>query len=185
MPMRGLEGGRRAVPALAAFLVALAGCANTAAPTSQPAISTQATPSSSIPVYAGPSEEYLPLIAACLREAGWNAEINQADGGLVIASLTSAQRPAFTAARSACEQRIGTPPPPQPATAEQIHQRYLFLVQARQCLMALGYTISEPPTEETFADSYATGPWSPFNEVADQATTQQAWNEANDKCPQA
>jgi hypothetical protein len=51
--------------------------------------------------------------------------------------------------------------------------------------MALGYTISEPPTEETFADSYATGPWSPFNEVADQATTQQAWNEANDKCPQA
>lgn len=185
MPMRGLEGGRLAVLALSLVLGGLAGCASTTAPSPQSSIVSDATPSSSIPVYAGPSEEYLPLIAACLREAGWNAEITQADGGLVIKSLTSAQRPAFTAARSACEQRIGTPPPPQPASAEQIHERYAFLVQARQCLMALGYTISEPPTEETFADSYATGPWSPFNEVADQATTQQAWNEANDNCPQA
>jgi hypothetical protein len=183
--MRGLEGGHLAVLALALILAGLTGCANTTVPSPQSTAVSDASPSSSIPVYAGPSEEYLPLIAACLREAGWNAEINQADGGLVIESLTSQQRPALMEARSACEQQIGAPPPPEPASAEQIHERYAFLVQARQCLMALGYTISEPPTEETFADSYATGPWSPFNEVADQATTQQAWNEANDKCPQA
>jgi hypothetical protein len=135
-------------------------------------------------VYDGPRDEYIPLLAACLREHGWPAEI-RADGGLSVDSLADDQRQAFMAARGECEAEIGSLPPAPPLDEEQIRQRYEFLLGARQCLIDLGYPISDPPTVETFIETYATGPWSPFNDLADQTTSEHEWLEANERCPQS
>lgn len=64
-----------------------------------------------------------------------------------------------------------------------MRDRYQYLLQVRQCLMELGYTISEPPSVDAFIESWATGPWSPYSDVVDVANREQ-WAEANEKCPQ-
>jgi hypothetical protein len=122
-------------------------------------------------------------MAACLREAGWDAVVDPADGGIRLDSLTVEQRPAFQAAEAACWQEIGLPPAPEPLSEVEIRDRYQYLLQARQCLMNLGYTISEPPSVDAFIANWSTRPWTPYNEVADVATREQ-WAEANEKCPQ-
>lgn len=159
--------------------VLLSGCA-----TDRPSVSSTPTlmPAASTPVYAGPPDEYFPRLAACLREAGWDVVVDPA-GGMRLDSLTVEQRPAFQAAKAACQQDIGLPPPPRPLSESEIRDRYQYLLQARQCLMELGYTISEPPSVDAFIESWATGPWSPYSDVVDVANREQL-AEANEKCPQ-
>ena len=105
------------------------------------------------------------------------------DGDSMTADIPPEQRSAFMAAKDACEAQIGEPPTPRPLSEQEIRDRYDYLVQARQCLIDLGYTMSEPPSVDEFIDSWATGPWSPYNDLADQ-TTRQQWEEANQECPQ-
>ena len=40
--------------------------------------------------------------------------------------LTAEQRPAFDAAKAACEQEIGQPPPLVPLTEAEIRERYSY-----------------------------------------------------------
>lgn len=87
------------------------------------------------------------------------------------------------AARFTCEARIGEPPPPVPLTKEEIIHRWAYLLEMRACLMSLGYEISDPPPLQRFIDTWATGPWSPYNDLADQ-TGQIGWEAANRECPQ-
>jgi hypothetical protein len=173
---------RQTATILAAVCLAgiTAGC-SVASPSGYHAATVTAAPSAS--PYAGLPAEYLPRLAGCLREAGWDAEVDASGDSLTVDSLTVEQRPAFMQAKTACEQEIGAPPPPEPLSEIDIRNRYGYLLQARLCLLALGYTISEPPTFDAFAESWLTGPWSPYNDVADVANQQQ-WQEANLRCPQ-
>lgn len=180
--------------ALILALLTLAGCTDGpvgASPTGSPLPSSASEPPSpsppgsseaGLPVYSGPENEYLPLLAACLREAGW--QVTASDRGDEMSGvIPPEQRAAYHAAERACQSQIGTPPTPRPATLDEIRARYDYLVEMRQCLIDLGYTLAEPPTFEVFADSWATGPWSPYNEVADTANRDQ-WAAANEQCPQ-
>jgi hypothetical protein len=87
------------------------------------------------------------------------------------------------AAKRACEAEIGVPPTAQPLSESEIKARYDYLVQARECLLDLGYSISDPPSIDEFLDTWATGPWTPYSDLADQ-TNQQQWENANQRCPQ-
>ncbi|MEO8207517.1 MAG: hypothetical protein ABI598_00675 [Chloroflexota bacterium] len=130
----------------------------------------------------GTSEEYVAALAGCLREAGWNM---QADGvGGLSADISAEQRPAFLAAREACGAILGEPPPGAPLSETEIRARYSYLLDARRCLTKLGYAIGDPPTLEHFLESYTSGPWTPFSDLADQTTSQSEWDEANRACPQ-
>lgn len=173
------ERGQRAF--LAAALVVLLALANSCDARVEQIVSPTPSASASTAMFEGPREEYLPRLADCLRGAGWNVQLD-ADGGMSLQSLTAEQRPAFIAAKDACEQQIGTLPPPEPLSEQQIRNQYAYLLEVRQCLQKLGYTISEPPTVDAFTDSWATGPWSPYDDL--EHVSQQQWTEANQKCPQ-
>ena len=183
---RTSRGARRLLIGVAAGVLAVVACAPSPSPS--PSVESPVSPTS--PVSAGPSpfaftgsiEEYIAAVASCLRDAGWNVN---ADGVGGSADITAEQRPAFLAARESCGATLGEPPPPVPVSEAEIRARYAYLLEARDCLIDLGYAIGAPATLDHFLDSYASGPWSPFNDLADQTTSQAEWEQANQACPQA
>jgi hypothetical protein len=181
--VRGQQCARSAVLSLAIIAGILVGCTELGVAETPHATQGQRSAEAG-PVYAGPTEEYMPLLAACLRDAGWDARVDSRDGSLSVDSLGASQREAFMAARDDCVDAIGAPPSPEPITDAEIRERYDFLLEARSCLMELGYRISDPPSLETFTETYSAGPWSPFNDLASQTASQEEWLEANEACPQ-
>jgi hypothetical protein len=138
-------------------------------------------PSASTPVFTGTREEWLVNLYDCMRSAGWNVT-RLPDGGWSI-KVPPEQRDAYDAAQATCAAALGPIPTVVPLTEADIRARYEYLVRMRDCLIALGYTISEPPSVEQFVDSWESGPWSPYNDLADQ-TGPGAWEQANEACPQ-
>lgn len=125
-----------------------------------------------------PEEEYLPRLADCLRDKGIDAEI-QPDGGMRYDYGTVDRKPVFDAAMAACEQEIGPAPTPEQLTQAEISDRYAYLLEMRECLIGLGYPVSDPPSERTFIATWDTGPWSPYLDVPSEA-----FAEAEAQCPQ-
>jgi hypothetical protein len=166
------RAGNAASSAVVVVLMLLVACSTTPVSSS---------PSQALPVVTT-DEDFLEAVSRCLRDAGWKAEVGE-DGDSMSVDVSGEQREAFIKAQSECEAAVGKPGPPAVLGESEIRDRYAFLLEARQCLLDLGYAISEPPSVDTFIESWATGPWSPYLEVADM-TTQQEWQEANDKCPQ-
>ncbi len=180
------RGLRRLVISVVAGVLFVVACSP--APSVRPSAETSAGPTSSA-VSARPSPpgfttlaDYISAVAACLRDAGWNVKTDGLGG--LSADITAGQRPAFLAARETCRATLGDPPAVVPASEAEIRARYAYFLDARDCLTALGYTIGEPPTIERFIESYTSGPWSPFNDLAGQTTSQAEWDRANQACPQ-
>lgn len=125
-----------------------------------------------------PEEGYLPRLAECLRAKGIDAEL-QPDGGMSYDYGTVDRKPVFDAAMAACEEEIGPAPTPRQLTQAEISERYAYLLEMRECLIGLGYTVSDPPSERVFIATWDTGPWSPYLDVPPGA-----FEEADAKCPQ-
>lgn len=180
------RGARRLLIGVGAGVLAVVACAPS--PSVSPSVEPLASPRS--PVSARPSplaftgtmDEYIAAVAGCLRDGGWNVRTDGAGG--LSADIPAEQRPAFLAARESCGATLGEPPPVAPLSEVEIRARYAYLLEARGCLIDLGYTIGEPPTLDHFLESYTSGPWSPFNDLAGQTTSQAEWDKANQSCPQ-
>jgi hypothetical protein len=140
--------------------------------------------------YAGKSEDWLPLIAACLRDKGWDATIEW-DGGMSV-NVPSGDRSALQADEYACWGVFGGPPSFAPLTEAEIRALYHYWAHdLRDCLIGMGYTISEPPTEQDFIATYPrtegiveSGPWSPYSDLPENLGPH-SWREVNETCPQA
>src|SRR3990170_488054 len=199
-PRRGSPWQLVAAAAAAIAIVVVAAAATDAlwngrAPAGGPPASAQtdATPTPTPRPYTGAENEYLPQLAACLREAGWDAVADPSGDRMYVGPAPADQPTALVADRLACEQQIGTPPTPRPLSEAEIRARWLYLLTARECLIGLGYAISEPPDEDTFVRSWqnttvnAAGltedaPWSPYSDLPDAGPA--SWLEANRVCPQ-
>lgn len=141
--------------------------------------------------YAGKSEDWLPLIAACLRDKGWDVTIEW-DGGMSV-NVPSGDRSALEADEYACWGVFGGPPSFAPLTEAEIRALYDYLAHdLRSCLIDLGYSISDPPNEQQFVDTYPTGervvtdpstPWSPYLDLPENLGAH-TWREVNETCPQ-
>src|SRR3990170_1917375 len=151
------------------------------------------TPTPTPRPYTGAVYEYLPQLAACLRQAGWDAVADPSGDSMYVGPPSADQRAALFADTLACEQQIGTPPTPRPLSDAEIRARYQYLLTARECLIGLGYAISQPPDEDAFVWSWqnttlnAAGltvdaPWTPHSELPDAGPV--SWLEANRVCPQ-
>lgn len=156
-------------------------------PAGGPPASAQSDATPTPRLYTGAENEYLPQLAACLREAGWDAVADPSGDSMYVSAAPPDQRAALVADQLACEQQIGTPPTPRPLSDAEIRARYQYLLTARECLMGLGYEISQPPDENTFVRTWLNAeglttdaPWSPYNDLPDAAN----WEAANRACPQ-
>jgi hypothetical protein len=181
---------------LLALLAVVAGCGNInpsiSLPQSTPPSASAATgsagfspdlvsPEPSVGQFLGGADEYLPRLAECLREAGWNAHV--VNGALSV-DFTPGQESAFRSVRSACVAKLGTPPTPAPYSEAEIRAEYAYEIQLRECLIGLGYAISEPPSAEEFIDSWLQpGQWTAYRDLP-QGMPPAEWDHANQVCPQ-
>jgi hypothetical protein len=108
-------------------------------------------------------EEFERALAACMRDAGHPVEIHP--GGAVLGL------PGGTAAGDAfdlCAEQLHDD---SPLSDEQLRLQYDRALDTRDCLLARGYTISEPPTLETWLEQQRNpgpGDWVPFHQAIRQ-----------------
>jgi hypothetical protein len=128
---------------------------------------------------------WLSAVVACLQDRGWSDTAEDAGGqGITNDTLPESQRSAFSGDLAECETRAGPQPGAEAVTPQRAGQIYDQLVVTRQCLEGLGYSISDPPSRNTFIDDYLGGraPWHPYLDLPelDAAALQTATTE----CPQ-
>lgn len=138
--------------------------------------------------FAGPGDEYLAALATCLTDAGWKAEV-ESDGGLSVDSVTAEQREAFIEEKERCQTSLGTPPQERPLTDMEIGRIYDYYVdELTACVVRLGYSVSEPPSRESFVSDYYSADaelWSPYDAPANSLdVSEEEWLRLNDECPQ-
>lgn len=134
------------------------------------------------------SNAFARRLAQCLRKRGWDAETFPAGGDQLgvraAGNIPKNQQAAWHGDMMDCNESIGPPPTPDAPDEEHIRLFYAFLLEQRECLIAEGQQISEPPSEDVFVESFATGVyWTAWSEVDfDQAPSViQALEET---CPQ-
>lgn len=182
-------GRRRAILAACLLASVVPGCSVDGPPTTSPDRIPSADPAPTTSAVAQPTssateqatfdpETYAIAMVGCLREAGWDAVVNESGDGFSVQSLTPDQHSALESARIACDERVGPAPPPRQLSDGEIRERYQFLLRVRECLIGAGFDVSEPPSEDAFVDSWAAGPWSPFSEI------EMGLERALDECPQ-
>lgn len=131
-------------------------------------------------------EDWGPTMAECLTAAGFADVSSGEDGSLEWGSVPQAQMSAFELARYTCSAQFPQDPKfLRPLTGEQLGRLYDYYAgDLTECLTELGYEVSAPPSRQEFQDTYATSPWLPFTEAAEQATAPGASAELAAACPQ-
>lgn len=119
----------------------------------------------------------------CLTEAGYPTESN---GGV---NVPSGNEEAFALAQYTCAVQY---PVPERYTRtwsdKEIRLQYAWTVDfVIPCLEDRGHSISDPPSESVFVDSWLSDPYFPFAQVSlavAEDNFNQAWAELEDACPQ-
>lgn len=122
--------------------------------------------------------DWAPAYVECAREFGAAAQQTD-DGG--IANPVAAGRPVEDGLDAECIDRIGPPPSAPPLTPAFLRGYYRLLVEQADCLREHGYTISEPPSEDSWVESYDGYSWNPLLDVNAQGKDP---GTADGLCPQ-
>ncbi|WP_207082627.1 hypothetical protein [Nocardioides sp. S5] len=124
----------------------------------------------------------------CLRDRGWDAETFDAGGGQIgvqpASQIPKSQLGGWSQDMRSCATKSDPLPPVAAPNESQVAAFYSFLLDQRTCLVDEGESISEPPSEDTFVESFASGEyWTPWSDVdLDQAPERIA--ELEQACPQ-
>lgn len=178
------RGRAAGVSVVCAFALAMVGCgSNTpASETVEPTFASQAGPTSAAepaPDASFDVESYILAMVGCLRDAGWDAEVVPPGDGIKVNSVTEGQGAAYREAFDVCNQRVGPAPTARLLTEAELRDLYALLLAVRDCLVAAGFEVSEPPSEDAFVESYyLAGSWDPYRDIVI------GWERAIEACPQ-
>lgn len=121
----------------------------------------------------------------CLTSRGWHVELLP-DGSIEASSETipEEQYEQYAADRDECAALAYTPL--SDLTDGDWQRLYQLELEARDCLISLGYEIEEPPSYQQFREEGATAPWSAHAALLQSAAlTPDEWGAAVEQCPQA
>lgn len=131
-------------------------------------------PGSRPPVDVGRQLSYLDFLAQCLEEQGIAAEVDREATELIVPDAH--QQEAVVAAMEGCRAQAREEGvfPEVELTREDLQRVYEQLVAAEDCLEQLGYSIQDPPSRDSFIESYEAGeePWHPYLYLPDLSPTQ-------------
>jgi hypothetical protein len=177
-----------AISAVAAWLLVVAGGAalgqgvGAASPVpSAPAPSR--TPVTSRDGIEVPTEAITPYLQ-CLLDAGeYIAEVHQppVPGAtpFFVLGITTDEETAFARAQ-VCRDTYA---PFKEKTEAEVREIYAKWVDERECLIRLGYQPQEPPSVETFVETWwQTGPWMPIDGVPYSSWTDEEYRTAKVEC---
>ena len=119
------------------------------------------------------------LTVQCLQDHGFPVTLVPPGDGISFLSVPHSQNQLAQQHLEACHAGLNLPEFEWPSP-EQIEVMYRYYVALRECLIAEGYTVSEPPSLDQYIDSFTTGPWSPYENVPGDS----GWDAIQMKCPQ-
>lgn len=120
------------------------------------------------------SEEDLGLLAACLRDRGWSAEL---ENGAITVDVPQAQKTAYEADNLECLREIGIDPD-APLSESDYESIYAWHVDIAECLEGAGLPTPDVPSYEVFRSTYDSAPWIPWSEIQGPD-----YDRAADACP--
>jgi hypothetical protein len=126
------------------------------------------------------------LLATCMNEAGFPDVTVSADGGVMSGEVSAEQSEAYDVAFYVCQTQYPLDPKyNEPLTDDQLSLLYEYYTgELSECLHGLGYTFSDPPSKQSFIDSYTTAPWGPWYESVQQVTSDAEYDTLVRTCPQ-
>lgn len=137
------------------------------------------------PIGAEENNAWVRKMVDCLQQAGFSAKAFESSQGMLGFQNTAAtqQADAWSKGITRCETQVGAAPELPRFTTEQLGRLYDFYLRQMDCLTAEGFTISEPPSRDTFvATYYSSDPWGPYADVGRISPT--TLSELETKCPQ-
>lgn len=153
---------------------------------------------SNVPVASPEHGEYLATalneltqaIVSCLADHGIAATATE-DGGVEVDTAPGEDPTPIFELQQECERDLvaaGRIPPPSQPTREYFEGAYAYNLTLKGCLEAEGFEISDPPSLETYIDSYmnpaSEGAWAPYNDISLSGVGSARWEELNRICPQ-
>lgn len=137
----------------------------------------QTDPSPSVPpdsgvVFSGTRTEYQRTIFECVQDAGWDVRLEGSTDGTGLSMIvdgldTQEQIIAFNTKLDECKAQL--PPIPEPQTEDEIREFYDNRVAQHGCLVQAGFAPTEPPSFQTFLETYRAGTldWEPVYTLAE------------------
>lgn len=111
-------------------------------------------------------DEWTAIRVSCLAEEGWTVTTSP-DGGVLFPDVSEEQAVEMENANDLCGERYPVDPRyHQPLTREQLTILYDWHVNTTiPCMEAEGFTGFDPPSLETFIETYEQEAWSPYTDV--------------------
>jgi hypothetical protein len=157
-----LRAGALALVSAGAIAVGLSGCSSDDAGPA-PALSDRQT---------------YTLIVTCMSERGWKVSFNEASGG-VEGEYPTAQGELYNSDMAQCMQEADANTQTE-YTDEQYRAVYDKLLDTRECLIAEGIELPEPPSFQRFVELKAG--WSPYIDVPETVLVER--DDLTTVCPQ-
>jgi hypothetical protein len=114
-------------------------------------------------------------MVGCMHDAGFADVTVGDDQSIQSGSIPTAQSQDYDVAMYACGVMFPLDPKySEPLTNRQVDLLYRYYKDSlAPCLEKQGYTISAAPSLQVFEQSYQSGPWLPYAQVADSVTPEQ------------
>jgi len=122
--------------------------------------------------------EVVRLLARCVRDRGFPVSLTQDGPGLSYESVPPEQNQLAYAVEVACKAGLHVRSP-EPVSVEQLEKGYAYEVALAACLEDQGYSVSDPPSLDSFIDSQ--GYWNPYFDLSVPLSD---WVPLNRVCPQ-
>lgn len=116
--------------------------------------------------------EQAELMSACLTDLGFPTQMRE-DGSFEIGEVVADQQASLDEAITTCTEQVGQGNNARIPSEAELSALYDVTLEGRPCLIGHGYTISQPPTRETFIEVYLASyeggapPWSPWMDIND------------------
>lgn len=101
------------------------------------------------------------LVVECVRDHGFPVRLVPPGDGWSFMDVPPGQNALASRYADACVAGLNIPPY-QEASLEQRELFYEYYLVLRECLIAEGFGVSEPPSKDYFVENYLTDPWSPY-----------------------
>ena len=117
---------------------------------------------------------------ACAQEEGLNPEQDSFGGW---EGFSGANRPSKNGLDEECLARAGEPPRTAAVDREMIAEYYAAEIRQYECLTAQGYPVEEPPTVESYVETYESRPaWTALSGTIG-LYSEEDYESILDKCP--
>lgn len=113
-----------------------------------------------------------------MEDAGWVVTLTP-DNGFSFSDVPEEQQEVLSQALTDCQTKFPAPP----MNASNLTVLYEAEIAQRDCLVGLGYEMPEPPTLDTYIDSYGSDAWFAISDTNPETMTPAVYADVLRQCP--